>query len=139
MDERKPNIPGHYLCERCGGTGRQEAGCYNMATKKYDSPAGTCETCYGSGYLGVIMSVNDVDYLVNDPNGFCGMIDDGDVQGAFLTMLDIIKALHSRVKQLECALLQGFDPSKIDPGWVSPMQVVADMIKQEKLRGRPHE
>ena len=39
-----------YLCERCGGTGHQEAGCWSG--KAYDSKAGTCESCDGAGYLG---------------------------------------------------------------------------------------
>lgn len=46
MSERR------YLCERCGGTGRQEAGCWDG--KAYASPAGQCEICKGEGYLGLI-------------------------------------------------------------------------------------
>jgi hypothetical protein len=42
----------HYQCERCGGMGQQPAGVYHMGTKKYDAPAGTCELCGGTGYLG---------------------------------------------------------------------------------------
>jgi hypothetical protein len=42
----------HYQCERCGGMGQQPAGVYRMGTKKYDAPAGTCELCGGTGYLG---------------------------------------------------------------------------------------
>jgi hypothetical protein len=42
----------HYQCERCGGMGQQPAGVYRMGTKKYDAPAGTCELCDGTGYLG---------------------------------------------------------------------------------------
>jgi len=42
----------YYVCERCGGTGTQEAGCYNHDTKRYDSPAGYCRSCAGCGYLG---------------------------------------------------------------------------------------
>lgn len=51
MDERKPDSINHYICERCGGTGKQDAGCYNIKTKKYDSPVVECELCYGDGYL----------------------------------------------------------------------------------------
>lgn len=43
-----------YLCERCGGMGTQEEGLYNYKTKKYDSKAGVCDDCEGSGYLGVV-------------------------------------------------------------------------------------
>lgn len=41
-----------YLCERCGGTGRQPVGCWNG--KAYASLAGICELCDGSGLLGII-------------------------------------------------------------------------------------
>lgn len=41
---------GRYLCERCGGTGRQEAGCWDG--KAYAAPAGTCDSCGGEGRLG---------------------------------------------------------------------------------------
>lgn len=41
-----------YLCDRCGGTGQQPAGCWSG--KAYDAPAGTCQTCDGEGYLGPI-------------------------------------------------------------------------------------
>ncbi len=43
----------HYLCERCGGMGLQEEGCYNADRKAYDDPAGICNSCGGCGYLGV--------------------------------------------------------------------------------------
>lgn len=43
----------HYLCERCGGYGRQEKGCYDSETKKYDAPEGICQLCDGCGYLGI--------------------------------------------------------------------------------------
>lgn len=42
----------HYLCERCGGMGNQDAGLWNPESGKYDDTAGTCRACNGSGYLG---------------------------------------------------------------------------------------
>lgn len=48
------NEPRRYICERCGGSGQQVAGVWNKATEKYDAPAGVCDGCNGSGYLGVI-------------------------------------------------------------------------------------
>lgn len=42
-----------YQCERCGGWGWQEAGCYNCDTRKYDAIAGVCRDCHGYGYLGM--------------------------------------------------------------------------------------
>jgi hypothetical protein len=50
-DEHDP-FKTHYLCELCGGIGRLEAGCYSPETKKYDLPAGVCDHCGGTGYLG---------------------------------------------------------------------------------------
>ena len=41
-----------YVCERCGGTGTQEDGCYDVNTGRYDSPAGMCRLCGSEGYLG---------------------------------------------------------------------------------------
>lgn len=41
-----------YLCERCGGTGVQEAGCWDG--KAYSAPAGVCTSCDGEGLLGEI-------------------------------------------------------------------------------------
>lgn len=41
-----------FMCERCGGTGLQPDRCYDPATSRYDSPAGTCRDCDGDGYLG---------------------------------------------------------------------------------------
>lgn len=41
-----------YLCERCGGTGQQPAGCWDG--KAYAAPAGVCTSCGGTGYLGPI-------------------------------------------------------------------------------------
>jgi len=43
-----------YLCERCGGTGRQEAALYSVVTGRYDAPAGACDDCGGDGWLGPI-------------------------------------------------------------------------------------
>ncbi len=39
-----------WLCERCGGTGKQEAGLWTGTA--YDSKAGQCDECKGLGYLG---------------------------------------------------------------------------------------
>lgn len=49
MDKEEPR---RYLCERCGGTGQQEAGCWDG--KSYSAPAGTCDDCKGSGKLGIM-------------------------------------------------------------------------------------
>lgn len=43
-----------FLCERCGGTGTQEAGLWDSRTKRYDSKTGTCDLCKGTGRLGII-------------------------------------------------------------------------------------
>ena len=40
------------ICERCGGTGQQAAGCWSGTA--YDSPAGVCRLCDGDGGLGII-------------------------------------------------------------------------------------
>lgn len=45
-------LPRRYVCERCGGTGLQPAGCWTG--KAYNSEAGRCELCDGEGLLGVI-------------------------------------------------------------------------------------
>ena len=42
-----------FQCERCGGTGKQEAGLYNYETKKYDAVAGPCDDCE-DGFLGEV-------------------------------------------------------------------------------------
>jgi hypothetical protein len=42
------------MCERCGGTGQQEAGRYDWNTGRYDRPAGVCDLCHGDGYLGIV-------------------------------------------------------------------------------------
>ena len=41
-----------YLCERCGGIGQQESGCWDGTA--YQAPAGKCDTCHGVGYLGFV-------------------------------------------------------------------------------------
>ena len=41
-----------FLCERCGGTGRQEAGMWDG--NAYAAPAGVCDDCGGEGLLGPI-------------------------------------------------------------------------------------
>jgi DnaJ-class molecular chaperone len=41
-----------HICERCGGTGVQQAGCWTG--KAYDSHEGRCELCNGEGKLGVM-------------------------------------------------------------------------------------
>jgi hypothetical protein len=38
-------------CERCGGTGQQYPGLWNMETQAYDTKAGTCDDCKGTGRL----------------------------------------------------------------------------------------
>lgn len=43
-----------FLCERCGGTGQQPAGCWTG--NAYDSVAGKCESCDGDGELGLVES-----------------------------------------------------------------------------------
>ena len=47
-----PFPPRRYICERCGGTGIQPAGCWDG--KDYAAPAGKCDLCKGSGELGVV-------------------------------------------------------------------------------------
>ena len=53
----KPHPPGprRFLCERCGGSGIQPAGCWTG--KAYDSQEGKCDLCDGVGYLGIIPSI----------------------------------------------------------------------------------
>lgn len=53
--------PRRYLCERCGGTGHQEAGCWDG--KAYAAPAGLCDDCGGTGYLGLIEPRDNPKYL----------------------------------------------------------------------------
>jgi len=43
-----------YLCERCGGTGQQPAGCWDGTA--YAAPAGVCDDCHGTGELGEVGS-----------------------------------------------------------------------------------
>jgi len=45
------------LCERCGGIGKQPAGCWDGSA--YNAAAGTCDDCMGAGYLG--MTETDAD------------------------------------------------------------------------------
>lgn len=44
-----------YLCERCGGTGHQEAGHFDADTGLFDRPAGVCDDCDGEGLLGPVL------------------------------------------------------------------------------------
>lgn len=39
-----------YQCERCGGIGKQPAGCWDGTA--YASPSGCCDDCRGVGILG---------------------------------------------------------------------------------------
>ena len=55
--------PRRYICERCGGKGQQVDGLWNTVTQKYDAPAGVCDGCKGTGYLGVIEQPIDLDAL----------------------------------------------------------------------------
>lgn len=41
-----------FMCERCGGTGIQEAGLWTGYS--YDSVAGICDACDGEGLLGYV-------------------------------------------------------------------------------------
>lgn len=41
-----------YQCERCGGTGQQQEGCWDG--EEYAGKAGTCAICNGEGLLGVV-------------------------------------------------------------------------------------
>lgn len=50
VDVFRPQKPYRYLCERCGGTGEQPAGCWDG--KSYSAPAGKCDDCNGDGRLG---------------------------------------------------------------------------------------
>lgn len=49
-----PDCRCRYLCERCGGSGKQEEGNYSYATNSYTGKAGKCQICDGTGYLGYI-------------------------------------------------------------------------------------
>lgn len=42
----------HYMCERCGGVGKQPEGCWDG--KEYAAPSGKCDDCKGVGYLGLV-------------------------------------------------------------------------------------
>jgi hypothetical protein len=50
-EQEPPKERRRHICERCGGTGVQQAGCWTG--KAYDSLAGRCELCDGEGKLGV--------------------------------------------------------------------------------------
>ena len=41
-----------YLCERCGGSGRQPGNCWTGLA--YDSKPGICDDCLGEGLLGPV-------------------------------------------------------------------------------------
>lgn len=63
-----------YLCERCGGTGKQPEGVWDVESNSYTGKAGVCQSCNGEGYLGYISPPPDVveaarrlkDYLDDD-------------------------------------------------------------------------
>ena len=57
-------VPRRYICERCGGTGEQPAGCWNGTA--YASDAGKCELCGGDGLLG---------FIAAPWNDRCGFVD----------------------------------------------------------------
>lgn len=57
-----PVVRTRFICERCGGTGTQEAGLWQTSTKDWTSEAGTCERCDGEGLLGEMpISATEVD------------------------------------------------------------------------------
>lgn len=49
-----------YLCERCGGTGKQPEGVWDVESNSYTGKAGVCQSCNGEGYLGYISPPPDV-------------------------------------------------------------------------------
>ena len=49
------NCKCRYLCERCGGSGKQENGSFDPDTSSYTGKAGKCQLCSGEGYLGYIV------------------------------------------------------------------------------------
>jgi len=53
-----PDCRCRYLCERCGGNGMQEDGCYDASTNSYTGKSGKCQTCDGTGYLGYLEREN---------------------------------------------------------------------------------
>jgi len=69
MNTNKDKKLRRYICERCGGTGQQEAGVWDWKTKTYTAPAGVCDMCHGEGLLG-IMSGQDQEEV--DDNDFLG-------------------------------------------------------------------
>lgn len=56
MKSNSDDSPRRYLCERCGGTGTQVAGCWNAENKAYTAKAGICDDCQGTGYLGLVVA-----------------------------------------------------------------------------------
>ncbi len=50
----------NYTCERCGGTGQQEAGMPCPPGWGYSDQAGTCDRCKGLGILGSVTVAQDV-------------------------------------------------------------------------------
>lgn len=50
----------NYTCERCGGTGQQEAGMPCPLDWGYSDSAGTCDRCKGLGILGSVTVAQDV-------------------------------------------------------------------------------
>ena len=50
----------NYTCERCGGTGQQEAGMPCPLGWGYSDQAGTCDRCKGLGILGSVTVAQDV-------------------------------------------------------------------------------
>ena len=50
----------NYTCERCGGTGQQEAGTPCPLGWGYSDRAGTCDRCKGLGILGNVTVAQDV-------------------------------------------------------------------------------
>jgi protein gp37 len=46
----RPDLGLGWQCERCGGTGQQEAGCWDGTA--YAAPAGVCDHCCGEGRTG---------------------------------------------------------------------------------------
>jgi len=54
---RQVTVNRHYLCERCGGTGKQPAGCWDG--KAYGASAGRCDDCHGVGILGFMEVTHD--------------------------------------------------------------------------------
>lgn len=61
-----------FQCERCGGTGHQEAGCWDG--KGYNSPEGVCQACGGEGLLGEMPESDEAEDCENpepEPRSTC--------------------------------------------------------------------